>query len=65
MKNKELISNKLEKLRNDLNNIKYITNTSGNFQELERAYSIAFNTLEDITGIISIESDDFRSHQII
>lgn len=59
MRSKEVISNNLDKLRNNINNIKYIVNTGGSFHDLLKAFEVAYTTLDNIDNLVSIEPDEF------
>lgn len=59
MRSKEVISNNLDKLRNNINNIKYIVNTGGSFHDLLNAFEVVYTTLDNIDNLISIEPDEF------
>lgn len=65
MRNKENILKNLDQLRNDISSVRYIVNTTGNFQEISEAFAKTFDRLENLEGLIAIEPDDFRTTQII
>jgi len=65
MKNKQLVSDNLDKLRNKIKNINYVYSTNGSLQEFREAVEISLNTLGEIEGLISIEHDLFASNQIL
>lgn len=65
MKNKELVLNRFDKIRNNINSIKYLVNTGGSFEEIREAFDVVYETLEETEGLVSIEHDQFRTNQII
>lgn len=65
MKNKELVLNKFDKLRNNIKSINYLVNTGGSFSDIQDAFDQVYKTIEETEGLVSIEHDQFRTNQII
>lgn len=63
MRNKQLVSKNIEVLRNNIKQVKYIVNTSGNFQDLKSAFDVVDETVEKIDNLVNIEPDTFHSTQ--
>lgn len=68
MKNKTVVSDNLEKLRNSFKNYKYLVYTNGTPDELAEAYNNTIDKLDNIVHLVSLEQDmfgTFKSNQII
>lgn len=65
MKNKQLVLDNLERVRNNIRNLNYLTNTGCSFDELQNAFNLAFENLEKAEGLVSVEQDFYRTNQII
>lgn len=63
MRNKQVISKNIETLRNNIKQIKQVVYTSGNFQDLQKAFEDTDITVEKIDNLVSIEPDTFHSTQ--
>ena len=59
MRSKEVVSNKLDQLRNNIKLIKYLMNTNGTFTEILAAFDSSFDTLDIIDNLVNIEPDAF------
>lgn len=64
MRNKEVISNRLEQLRNNIKNTRYLMSTNGGWDEILASFDVSFDTLEVVENLINIEPDEFGSKLI-
>jgi hypothetical protein len=65
MKNKLLVLDRVEKIRYKVNNLKYLVNTNGSFDDIGEAFNEIFEVVDNMENLVSIEEDPFRSNQII
>lgn len=65
MKNKELVLSKFDDIRYKVKDINYLFNTGGAFSDIQEAFEILYELIDDTKGLVSIEHDAFRSNQII
>lgn len=65
MKNKQLVLDRIERVRLKVNKIKYLMNTNASFDDINYAFEETFETIENMENLVNIEEDSFRSNQII
>lgn len=65
MKNKQLVLDNLERLRNNIKNINYQYSTGAAFQDFKDAVEAALETLGKAEDLVNVEHDFFRTNQII
>lgn len=65
MKNKALVLARIETIRQKVRNIKYLINTNGSFDDVTKAFEETFEILDNAEELVSIESDPFKTNQLI
>ena len=65
MRNKELVLQRIEQVRQDVRALNYLLRTNASFDEIQQSFEKINERIEQAESLVSIEPDTFKSNQLV